>query len=224
MREYVGQMQTSFVPVHHPAEELLHAYAAGTVTGARALIVATHLVYCPQCRAQVSAVESVGGEILDREDGHWAGECPDAPAAVPGSPALVCTGPDIDFAPRHLRTALEGSQGKWNNVWFGVKELPIPHYGGAARLLWIPKGRRMPRHDHFGEEMTLVLTGSFSDATGRYRTGDFQTGAPGLDHQPWAGKDGPCVCLVVEQGGLKLSGWLGRLVEWRGGQSGTRAA
>lgn len=198
-------------------------YAAGSVSGARALILATHLAYCPDCRAQVAAAETISGEMLDRETGHLTGEMPEVPPK-PLDTSLSVASNEFDFAPRHLRTVLASGPAAWVNVWFGVKEMPVPGFGPTARLLWIPKGRRMPRHDHHGEEMTLVLKGSFSDATGLYGVGDFQTGAPGLDHQPHAGTDGPCICLVVEQGGLKLSGWLGRLVEWRGGRAGLNVA
>lgn len=219
-------MQKMPGPAHHPNEDLLFGYAAGAVTGARALIVATHLAYCAHCRSQVAAAETIGGEILDRELGMATGSVPEPRRdAASGSTETPLSPGEFDFAPRHLRNVLAAAQRRWINVWFGVKEMPIPEYGPATRLLWIPKGRRMPRHDHYGEEMTLVLKGNFSDATGHYAAGDFQTGTPGLDHQPHAGSQGPCICLVVEKGGLKLSGWLGRLVAWRGGRpSGNIAA
>jgi putative transcriptional regulator len=187
---------TNFVlPSQHPADDLVTAYATGSLTGAQALVIATHLAFCPACRGRVAAAEAVCGEMFDSEAGD---------DVIAGEPPL------------HLRRLLEGAGTRWINVWFGVKELPVPGFEPQARLLWIPAGRRMPRHDHRGEELTLVLKGSFSDATGRYSAGDLQMGAPGLEHQPHAGDEGPCICLVAENGGLKLSGWLGRLVAWRG--------
>lgn len=213
-------------PSHHPSHEMLLDYASGSMTDGRALIISAHLAFCPACRSQVAAAESVGGEILETEPG--ADVASQVDPAVPvdrGQPAVGI--PDdgrFSFAPRQLRQLLAKSESNWVNVWFGVKELPIPGYSPAARLLRIPASRRMPRHDHFGEEMTLVLKGSFSDSTGRFSVGDLQVGMPGLDHQPHAGPEGECVCLVVEQGGLKLSGWLGRLVEWRGGRAEPKAA
>lgn len=209
-------MEQRTTPMHHPDEEFLAAYAAGAVTGAQALIAATHLTFCSVCRTSVAAFERVGGEMLEQVPGvdTQTDVFPDLGAAVASEPQAQDTN-DFPYAPRPLRSLLTAHAGQWLPVWFGVKELPIPGFAPEARLLWIPAGRRMPRHDHNGEEMTLVLRGSFSDATGRYGMGDLQIGMPGLDHQPHAGAEGPCVCLVVESGGLKLSGWLGRLVSWR---------
>lgn len=212
-------MEAVSAPIHHPDDELLFGYATGSVTGAKALIVATHLAFCPICRRQVASVEAVGGELLDQEAGAPSQEPPAGlpPLALPVS-AAPAKAEGFEFAPLHLRSILAEQRPKWIDVWFGVKEMPIQDFGPEARLLWIPRDRRMPRHDHFGEEMTLVLSGSFSDATGRFVRGDFQTGAPGFEHQPKAGSEGPCICLVVESDGLKLSGLLGRLVDWRGGR------
>lgn len=218
-------MSLAIRPVHHVGEDLLLAYAAGSVTGERALICAVHLSFCPECRNLVAAAEKVAGAILE--------ESPDpseSPMPVPTelgctefSPLNGVNGADggMPTLPEPLRSAAGALElGKaWRNVWFGVRERPIGGFGPSARLMWIPAGRRMPRHDHGGEELTLVLQGSFSDGTGVYCVGDIQTGLPGLDHQPKAGPEGPCICLVVESGGLKLSGLLGRLAEW-GGTSG----
>ena len=213
-------------PLHHPSNEMLLDYASGSITDGRALIVSAHLAFCPACRGQVAAAECVGGEMLETETDAEVADGLD-PSYVRGA-AIESDGALDDgrfaFAPRHLRRLLAKSGNGWVNVWFGVKELPVPGFSPAARLLRIPASRRMPRHDHAGEEMTLVLKGSFSDSTGRFLAGDLQFGMPGLEHQPLAGPEGECVCLVVEQGGLKLSGWLGRLVEWRGGKAEPKAA
>ena len=50
--------------IHHPNDELLWAYAAGAGEPAVSLMVATHLTYCPKCRAEVSILESLGGQLL----------------------------------------------------------------------------------------------------------------------------------------------------------------
>ena len=39
---------------HHPEEDLLLAYAAGGTDAAISLILATHLTFCPECRAGVA--------------------------------------------------------------------------------------------------------------------------------------------------------------------------
>src|SRR4051812_10565584 len=49
---------------HHPADEMLTAFAAGTLDLGQHVAVATHLVSCSQCRAFRRAMEQVGGEVL----------------------------------------------------------------------------------------------------------------------------------------------------------------
>jgi putative transcriptional regulator len=68
----------------------------------------------------------------------------------------------------------------------------------------------MPRHTHRGEELTLVLQGSFSDAAGNYARGDVATANAEIDHQPLAGAGELCLCLAVEEEPLRLTGIVGR--------------
>ncbi len=51
--------------MHHPNAETLGAFAAGTLDEARALVVATHLSFCPQCQRARAAFEHVGGALLE---------------------------------------------------------------------------------------------------------------------------------------------------------------
>jgi putative transcriptional regulator len=48
-------------PNHHPGEATLLAYAAGGLGEGLSLVVASHLSFCPECRANVAAGEAVGG-------------------------------------------------------------------------------------------------------------------------------------------------------------------
>src|SRR5690242_8472215 len=49
---------------HHPGADLLLAYAAGTSGEAVSLIVATHLVFCGECRQSLAVLETAGGVML----------------------------------------------------------------------------------------------------------------------------------------------------------------
>jgi len=51
-------------PSHHPGDDVLLAYAAGTCEEPVSLLVATHLALCPRCRAEVARLEAVGGALL----------------------------------------------------------------------------------------------------------------------------------------------------------------
>jgi putative transcriptional regulator len=81
-----------------------------------------------------------------------------------------------------------------------------------VRLLAIEPGKRMPRHTHEGQELTLVLQGSFADATGAYAKGDVATADASIDHQPQAGGRELCLCLAVEDAPLRLTGFNGALL------------
>jgi putative transcriptional regulator len=53
---------------HHPSDVALAAFAFGTLDEGRSLVLATHLPFCPACRAAVRTFEHVGGAILDRSE------------------------------------------------------------------------------------------------------------------------------------------------------------
>ena len=51
---------------HHLSDELMTAFAAGTLDLGQHVAVATHLAGCIQCRSFVRAIEQVGGVLLER--------------------------------------------------------------------------------------------------------------------------------------------------------------
>ena len=49
---------------HHPGEELLLDYAAGSLAEPWSLAVAAHLALCPTCRQEVAEMEAFGGQLM----------------------------------------------------------------------------------------------------------------------------------------------------------------
>ena len=49
---------------HHPKDDTLYSYAAGSLPAALALVVGCHLQFCPQCRSQVRSGERLGGTLM----------------------------------------------------------------------------------------------------------------------------------------------------------------
>ena len=49
---------------HHPTDEMLTAFAAGTLDLGQHVAVATHLVSCPQCRAFRRAMEQISPGLV----------------------------------------------------------------------------------------------------------------------------------------------------------------
>jgi predicted ChrR family anti-sigma factor len=67
--------------------------------------------------------------------------------------------------------------------------------GASAALLSYEAGARVPHHTHSGYEHIFVLSGSQSDANGKYNKGDVIINAPHTSHQVWS-EEG-CVVLIV---------------------------
>ncbi len=82
--------------------------------------------------------------------------------------------------------------------------------GPRVRLLRLAPGAIMPRHTHKGKELTLVLHGGFKDGRGQYEAGDLILADGDIDHAPEASKDGPCLCLAITEGALRLTGPIGK--------------
>jgi putative transcriptional regulator len=203
-------------PVHHPDDSLLVEYAAGSLDEAKALLVATHLALCPACRDAVRAGEAAGAALAFAEAGDVAvGPLPNV-EGEPVEPRPAAVLPSLPPVPQPLRGYLGApvSALAWRPVLRGMREYPLPEFAGRAgvRLLAIEPGRRMPRHTHEGQELTLVLQGSFSDATGAYAKGDVATADASIDHQPRAGRGELCLCLAVEDAPLRLTGFNGVLL------------
>ena len=83
----------------------------------------------------------------------------------------------------------------------------------TARLLRIPAGRPVPEHTHGGLELTLVLSGAFSDSVGRYGPGDFQEADENLEHQPHAEAGADCICLAITDAPLRFKSLAARIVQ-----------
>ena len=103
---------------------------------------------------------------------------------------------------------------KWKS--FG-KSLRISHLetGDSQRevaLHRISPGAKIANHDHRGQEITVVLKGSFSDEEGLYMPGDFIVKKSGEKHKPIVSKDSECICLTVSDGPIKLTGFFARFL------------
>ncbi|WP_119165173.1 ChrR family anti-sigma-E factor [Algihabitans albus] len=210
-------------------EEMLLAYATGALNEPLSLVVASHMALNPQSRAEVEGYETVGGALLEQlepkaladgalertlslidlipdEDRTAVGQicAPVKPQPVDGLalPSVLrdYIGPDIEAL-------------AWKPVLRGVEEadLTMGSEGARTRLMRIAPGAGAPRHTHGGLEVTLVLDGAYRDVSGRYGRGDVQVADDALEHAPVAEADGLCLCLVVSDAPIRLTGFFGRL-------------
>lgn len=207
-------------PFHHPPEDLLLDYVTGASGEAEALIVAAHLTFCPSCRREAGRLEALGGAALEEiapaplaEDSLAAvmamidrpeSRAPERKRTNPELPAPLCA-----YLDRPLREL------DWKVVMRGKLDefiLPIAPSQAKVKLLRIRAGAPMPRHTHEGREMTLVLEGSFEDGHARFSRGDLSVSDAEIDHRPVAGEEADCLCLVVTDAPLRLTGPVGRFL------------
>jgi putative transcriptional regulator len=102
--------------------------------------------------------------------------------------------------------------GGWKFAGRGLKRLVLAEptaEGVHVELLRIMPGSGSPRHDHEGDEVTLVLCGAYHDGHQRYGAGEIALAHKGLVHQPIAEPGGVCFALAVNVGDLRFSGAMG---------------
>lgn len=214
---------------YHPDTRYLTEYAAGSLERSIALCVSVHLHYCPPCRAKVRDLCSLGAELFTRLE-------PLAPAAeafarversldaLPptrlrrADPAqeVEPRAPAVPILPAAIHKLTQGDLNKlkWNSLGKSFRYFRIP--AGDSRLtqlLHIRAGGRVPRHRHIGEEITVVLEGSFSDREDHYHQGDFIVRSSGEQHRPVASQHEDCLCLATLDAPNTMTNWLYRLLE-----------
>lgn len=197
-------------------------YASGSLREPVALLVATHLAFCPLCRDEVARLESLGGALLADLDPEPV--APDALARAlerldePGAPPAP--GPAADRDPRLPRPLRDYTDGGLDRLtWtrrgnFSEARLLADFPGFTTRLLRIRGGLALPRHSHEGGELALVLAGGFTDAGGHYLRGDVALADAKVDHRPIADPGEDCLCLVVTDAPLRLTGRVGRYLNF----------
>lgn len=203
---------------HHIPDEILLAYAAGTLPHPHAVVVAAHVSMCDTCRAALSAHQAMGGAVLEESATETVSDALRARVFD----MLDDTPPPEPLPPRRIGiypgpvAALLGPDGQapWKSLGFGVKQAILSEGDeGSLRLLYIPGGRAMPEHGHHGLEMTLVLQGSFSDEEGRFGPGDVEIGHDALEHTPVADPGPDCICLAATDAPLRFKSLVPRLLQ-----------
>jgi putative transcriptional regulator len=213
---------------HHPPDDTVLRYANGALPEGPAIVVATHLSFCPECRHRMQTYEMLGGSLL--EDAAPANLSADALSATlakldatrPEAVRLDATTaqrpqrPDLPSGMAWPQPLLHYDIPAWRFVVPGVKwtklSLTGPMSDGQLLLVHGVPGAKLPSHGHEGTEYTCVLTGSFSDSDGTYARGDLIEATEDHDHQPIVGPEAECVCLIALEGHLRLHG-LARLLQ-----------
>jgi putative transcriptional regulator len=207
----------------HPPEELLLDYAAGTTDEAVSLALATHLTLCSVCRKDVALAESLGGAFLEDEA--------DAPLSGDALSKVLTRLDESDedmmpasSKPSNIPAPLRAYIGddfasvRWTNAGGGTFFKRVFRRKKAnVRLIRSATGEGVGFHTHRADEYTLCLSGGYSDETGRYARGDWQSATPDLLHRPVADAGEDCISLSVNYAPLRFRHWgIALIAKWFG--------
>jgi putative transcriptional regulator len=206
---------------HHLDDATLVAFAAGTLGEAHGIIAAAHINGCAVCRAGLRSAEAVGGGILAAQEAAAVSDlCRSATLAsldvVPPAKSVPVLHGEL---PPALARALGGkslADIKWHKKAPGVATFDVPMAKGERthlKFLRIGKGRSMPEHGHGGEELTLILKGSYKDHMGRFMPGDVADLDEDIEHQPVVDSDEDCICVVATEAPTRFKSIWARLAQ-----------
>jgi putative transcriptional regulator len=208
---------------HHPTDDQLIEFTAGTLSMSRSLCISAHLEFCPACRQRMSTMQQLGSLQLESLQ-------PQKVSVDLKSQVLQAVKKEVvleDIPPVQVKSSIQRIPkclGKWvpedfdNLDWsaitpsVSITELTTEGSGAKAALVKVKAGGKMAHHSHTGDEVTVILQGSYSDEDGCYSAGDFIFRDSEHKHKPIAAKDQDCICLIALDGPVQLTGWLSRLV------------
>ncbi len=211
---------------HHIPDEILVSYASGSLPEAWSLLVATHLALCPACRKAAAELEELGGALLDDlapvdlSEDAFDSLMSKLDSAEPEEALIAADEKKIEVPsvlPEPLKSYVGGDLHalNWKRLGKGAYHIPITlrNGEGKARLLKVPAGQPVPAHGHRGEEMTLVLMGSFTTHQGEFLRGDVESADDSVEHMPVAGPGEDCICLAITDAPLKFKSLGARIAQ-----------
>ena len=194
----------------HPSRDMLNEHLAGKLPLSLTVAVSAHIELCAQCKELAQELESLQSQQL------WQA-ADDAPvdfgdmlhsilAEQPETQLEVIDKPTATIQVAAINYQLPAafsifSELKWSGFGSLSRARVINNENEVrASLLHIDKGGSIPKHQHKGYELTLLLDGSFADENGTYHKGDFIYLEGGAAHAPFS-KNG-CLCYAVQNAPL----------------------
>ena len=206
---------------HHLDDATILAFAAGTVGEAHGIVVASHVAMCPTCRSAFRNAESLGGGILSAQSEAAVSDLCRA-ATLASLDAVMTPKPqpkkqgDLPLALSRALGGISMAEIKWRKKAPGVAVFDVPLSKGTKtklKLMRLGHGRAMPEHGHGGEELTLILKGSYHDHMGRFAPGDVADLDHEIEHQPIVDSDEDCICVVAFETQAKFKSIWARLAQ-----------
>ncbi|MCG6202081.1 ChrR family anti-sigma-E factor [Psychromonas antarctica] len=194
----------------HPSQHMLKVFSAGDLPLSLSLAMSAHIELCPDCAAQAERFEALLSEDIWQEHDVENADFGDMLQAIMAKPLETQIKPTV---PAKVMTHIAGKDYLLPTAFRQFKELKWSGFGAISRarvisdeqnvrasLLHIGKNGRIPEHHHKGYELTLLLSGCFSDETGTYHKGDFIWIDGDKSHSPYT-EEG-CLCYAVQDAPL----------------------
>ena len=206
---------------HHLDDASIMRYASGDFDEAFAIVVASHIAMCEECRAAVRTAEAMGGAVLEAAEATpLAADAFDRLSRMldvePDEPPMR-PDPVAGNVPLPLSRLIgcDLAQVPWRTIVPGMQRhrIDIASTTSSLYMLKIAPGRKMPEHGHGGTEMTLILEGSYSDVFGRFAAGDIADLDEHVEHQPVVDSDIDCICLVATEHPTRFKGIISRILQ-----------
>jgi len=208
---------------HTAEEEWLAAYAAGSLSRAKRLLLTCQAAINPGLSQKLVDMDRVGGALLETAPGDAMSETfiskllsklDTAQTQAPETPPAKT--PSQNWIPDPLTDFLSRADTpfKWKKMGFGMARIPIlTEQGEKLYLLKSPPGRKMPVHSHHGEEWALILQGGYHVGKTGYVRGDLHREDETCTHRPVIDDHGEaCITLVAAERGIKFKNPLLRLL------------
>ena len=159
----------------------------------------------------LSCIEATADEDLSAKGSdinHANGSNTNHAKGSTAAPKRAVEDPIARDLPDYVRDLLPTRELNWRKLSSSLKVAPLSVGEDKYELALhrINAGGKAPSHDHTGQEITVVLKGSFSDEDGVYQPGDFIVRHPGDKHRPFAARNEECICLSVLEAPIRLTG------------------
>lgn len=180
-------------------------HASGAAPLAVRVLVDSAAEINPVIRARLDIAEQVGAALMTGD--LWDDIPPVDPVPLSEFQDDIPQDSDPLFPSALHRYGFSVSTSPWRSKLGGVQGRKVKRLckpGVDARLFKIRPGAAIPHHDHYGQELTLVLQGGFSDEKGVYHRGDVCAGQAGEPHTPVGLAGEPCICFAVSLGGYRF--------------------
>jgi putative transcriptional regulator len=209
----------------HPTTEILKGYVQGSLPTGWSVALSAHLELCQNCKQQYQDLESDAAQYWPHDStDQGTQEFSDLVANIINQPqgdsSDVSVSGESPIAEIHMldhsftlprilaKAANEGLV--WKKLSGGINQAKLNiDTETQCEFIYMSPGSQTPMHKHQGNEITLVLDGSFSDASGTYEPADFIVRSGKDEHQPIS-EEG-CLCFAVLDSPLTFTKGIARL-------------